>query len=126
MPETKRMHVVVSALVLALLLALLGLSMMPRPANGQVNSSPDGAARGERIVQQKCSKCHATGRADLSPNPKAPPFRDVGRNYPPEHLAEALAEGIITGDNDMPEFKFGPRDVDAIIDYLAAMAAGNK
>ena len=57
------------------------------------------------------------------PNPKAPPFRDIGKLYPLEHLAEALAEGIITGDNDMPEFKFGPNDIDAIISYLSAMSA---
>ena len=78
--------------------------------------------RGESIVQANCSRCHATGRSDASPNPKAPPFRDVGKHYPLEHLAEALAEGIITGDNDMPEFKFNPRDVDAIIEYLSAMS----
>lgn len=80
-------------------------------------------ARGQQIVQEKCSRCHATGKADASPNPKAPPFRIVGRIYPVEHLAEALAEGISTGAPEMPQFKFDPRDVDAIIDYLNAMAA---
>lgn len=102
-------------------------AMAVSPAMAQ--AGPDGdvgasVARGERIVQARCSRCHATGRADASPNPKAPPFREVGKLYPVEHLAEALAEGITTGDNDMPEFKFGPRDVDAIIDYLGAMSAG--
>lgn len=83
----------------------------------------DHSARGLKLVQEKCARCHATGRADVSPDPKAPPFRNVGKNYPPEHLAEALAEGIVTGDNNMPEFKFDPRDVDAIIDYLAMISS---
>ncbi len=80
-------------------------------------------ARGMKIVEAKCARCHATGRSDASPNPKAPPFRDVAKLYPVEHLAEALAEGIVTGDNDMPEFKFGPKDIDAIIDYLNTMSS---
>jgi cytochrome c len=125
MAEIRRVHIIATGLLLSLLLALVVVLMVPRAAHGQSSSPAQGVARGERIVQQKCSRCHATGRADQSPNPKAPPFRDVGKNYPPEHLAEALAEGIITGDNEMPEFKFGPQDVDAIIDYLAAMAASN-
>ena len=82
----------------------------------------DDVARGQQIVEAKCSRCHATGRADASPNPKAPPFRAVGKLYPLDHLAEALAEGIVTGDNNMPEFQFGPADVDAIISYLNAMS----
>ncbi len=81
------------------------------------------AERGMKIAQEKCARCHATGKADVSPDPKAPPFRNVGKNYPPEHLAEALAEGIVTGHNDMPEFKFDPRDVDAIIDYLEMISS---
>ena len=93
---------------------------------GSAQGQGTGVARGQQIVQEKCARCHATGRADASPNPKAPPFREVGRLYPPEHLAEALAEGILTGDNDMPQFRFNPRDVDAIIDYLNAMAASGE
>lgn len=109
---------IAAMLVIAVLIAI----SMPRSAKGQDSS----VARGEKIVQAKCARCHATGRTDQSPDPKAPPFRNVGKLYPLEHLGEALAEGIITGDNNMPEFRFGPRDVDAIIEYLASMAAGRK
>ncbi len=88
-----------------------------------VSAQPNDAERGMKIAQEKCARCHATGKADVSPDPKAPPFRSVGKTYPPEHLAEALAEGIVTGDNAMPEFKFDPRDVDAIIDYLEMISS---
>lgn len=102
----------------ALAIVFCGVAAGIAPADAQ-NSD---FARGMKIVEAKCARCHATGRTDASPNPKAPPFRDVAKLYPVEHLAEALAEGIITGDNDMPEFKFGPKDIDAIIDYLNAMS----
>jgi mono/diheme cytochrome c family protein len=100
------------------LAATLGV-VAPQTASAQ----PNDAERGMKLAQEKCARCHATGKADVSPDPKAPPFRNVGKNYPPEHLAEALAEGIVTGDNAMPEFKFDPRDVDAIIDYLEMISS---
>jgi hypothetical protein len=50
--------------------------------------------------------------------PKAPPFRTLGKRYPVEHLAEALAEGIRTGHPDMPEFEFSSPDIGALITYL--------
>lgn len=107
-------------------LALLCLAALQLPGtSGSAAAQEAAAARGLKIAQEKCARCHATGKRDASPDPKAPPFRNVGRNYPPEHLAEALAEGIVTGANDMPEFKFDPRDVDAIIEYLAEISSGN-
>lgn len=83
-------------------------------------------ARGQKIAQEKCSRCHAIGKADASPERKAPPFREIGKRFPLEHLSEALAEGIVTGDNDMPEFKFEPRDIEAILDYIAEMSSGGR
>ncbi len=49
---------------------------------------------------------------------KAPPFRDLHKRYPVENLQEALGEGIATGHVAMPEFRFEPKQVDEIIDYL--------
>jgi cytochrome c len=74
--------------------------------------------RGKRVVEANCSRCHATGPDGASHHPEAPPFRDVVKRYPPEMLAEALAEGISSGHPDMPEFVFEPGDIGAIIAYL--------
>jgi len=63
------------------------------------------AETGRAIVKEKCARCHATGLNDKSPHEKAPPFRDVATRYPSENLAEALAEGIVSGHPDMPVFK---------------------
>lgn len=76
------------------------------------------AARGFDLLTSNCARCHAIGEDDQSPNEKAPPFREVVKKYDPDALEEALAEGIVTGHNDMPEFAFEPADVTAIIAYL--------
>ena len=44
-----------------------------------------------------------------SPHRQAPPFRDVVERYPVEDLEELLAEGIVSGNPDMPEFTFEPK-----------------
>jgi mono/diheme cytochrome c family protein len=104
---------------IAVVVALAAAAFGARPASAQ----DENAARGQKIAQEKCARCHAIGRSDTSPDPKAPPFRRIGKGYPLEHLGEALAEGIVTGDNAMPEFKFNPRDIDAILDYMAELGA---
>lgn len=78
--------------------------------------------RGHEIAARECARCHAVTRAGSSPHSKAPPFRDLPRKYPVEHLAESLAEGIVVGHNDMPEFLFEPDDVEALLAYIASLA----
>ncbi|MCA3561281.1 MAG: c-type cytochrome [Aestuariivirga sp.] len=76
------------------------------------------AARGFDLLRSNCARCHAIDASSTSPNGKAPPFRNVVKKYDPDALQEALAEGIVTGHNNMPEFAFEPDDVTAIIAYL--------
>jgi cytochrome c len=78
--------------------------------------------QGAALVAANCGRCHATGATGTSPNAKAPPFREVVKRYDPRSLEEALAEGIVTGHNEMPEFVFSPDDVSAIIAYLQSLA----
>jgi cytochrome c len=77
--------------------------------------------RGEMLVVRHCGGCHAVGAAGASPEPAAPPFRELHRRYDPEMLAEALAEGLLTGHPMMPEFRFPPDDVRAVIRYLQSI-----
>ena len=74
--------------------------------------------RGHTLVE---AACHAVGRFDATPWKSAPPLREVHKRYPVEDLAEALAEGLITGHPSKPEFRFDARDVDDIIDYLKSL-----
>jgi cytochrome c len=81
-------------------------------------TAPDTVAKGRAILEANCARCHAIGMDDTSHHEEAPPFRVVVTRYPPEDLAEALAEGIISGHPDMPEFVFQPDQIEAILAYL--------
>lgn len=78
---------------------------------------------GEAIAKANCSRCHAIGRRGSSPNPKSPPFRMLARKYPLSDLQEALAEGILVGHEgeEMPRFAFSPRQIEALLAYLASV-----
>ena len=79
--------------------------------------------KGEVLVKENCSRCHAIGKEGDSPHKEAPPFRTLSKRYPIEDLAESLAEGIVSGHPDMPIFVFSPHDVEAIIEYLQSLQA---
>jgi cytochrome c len=79
--------------------------------------------KGEVLVKENCSRCHAVRREGDSPHKEAPPFRTLASRYPIEDLAESLAEGIVSGHPDMPVFVFSPHDVEAIIEYLQSIQA---
>jgi cytochrome c len=77
--------------------------------------------RGELLLRENCSRCHAIGKEGESLHPQAPPFRTLSSRYPIEDLSESLAEGIVSGHPDMPIFVFSPQDIEAIIDYLQSI-----
>lgn len=76
---------------------------------------------GRAIARENCARCHAIGMDDTSAHKKAPPFRDVVERYPSEDLAEALAEGIVSGHPDMPVFIFQPPQIEGFIAYLDSL-----
>lgn len=77
--------------------------------------------QGESLLRRDCGGCHAVGRRGESPRAGAPAFRELSRRYDVESLGEALAEGLMTGHPEMPEFRFRPDDVDAILAYLRSI-----
>ena len=86
-------------------------------------SASDPATLGFELLRANCARCHAIDAESQSPEPKAPPFRDVVKRYDPAALEEALAEGIVTGHENMPEFEFEPEQVSAIVAYLDTLKA---
>jgi len=84
-------------------------------------ADPAQLKRGEELLQRDCSRCHAVGRTGESPHKGAPAFRNLSKRYPIQSLEEALAEGIVSGHPDMPEFSFDAADVGAIIAYLKSI-----
>lgn len=97
---------------------MLALSVQPGSslADGEVE-------RGRAYAEKNCGRCHATGAEDVSPLEKAPVFRSFVERWPVEYLAESLAEGIVTGHADMPEFKLSP---DEITDFLAYLNSWHR
>jgi mono/diheme cytochrome c family protein len=81
------------------------------------------ADRGRAIAQKQCARCHAIGPEGASPMGLAPPFRNLSQRYPIEMLAEALAEGIVTGHPAMPAFALHPRDIDALLTYIDGLGS---
>lgn len=77
--------------------------------------------RGRNFVRVHCADCHEIGRSGPSPLKEAPPFRELHNRYPVENLAEAFADGIVTGHPSMPEFRLEPDQIDNLLAYLKSL-----
>ena len=93
------------------------LLLAAAPAASEESLVDDGLV----LAVESCARCHAIADERESPHEDAPPFRTLSQNYPVEALAEALAEGIVSGHPDMPEFVFEPDEVAALIAYLESV-----
>lgn len=77
--------------------------------------------KGRKLAAAYCAKCHNIHKIGKSPLAIAPPFRTLHERYPVETLAEALAEGIMTGHPTMPQFTFEPDQIGALIAFLQSL-----
>lgn len=91
-----------------------------RPSR-MMNATPDQVEGGRRIVELQCVSCHAVRSNDTSHNPDAPPLRTLAERYPVTGLPEAFALGIMKGHPDMPDFRFTPPQINAILAYLESV-----
>jgi cytochrome c len=91
--------------------------------SGGAKEANDPVNQGYDLLRTNCARCHAIDQVSLSPEAKAPPFRDVVKKYEPVALEEALAEGIVTGHEQMPQFAFEPEQISAIVAYLDTLKA---
>jgi mono/diheme cytochrome c family protein len=98
-------------------LSFVAFLLLAGPSAGQ-DAAPE---RGRALAEENCARCHAVGRDDQSPLAEAPPFRTLHERYPVESLAEALAEGILTGHRDMPQFAFEPEEIEDLLQYLKSL-----
>jgi mono/diheme cytochrome c family protein len=79
------------------------------------------AARGKKILQERCSRCHSVEASGESPLVGAPPMRDVYARYAPRELTAELSEGMVSRHKEMPQIDFSDEDVAAIMAYLYAL-----
>ncbi|HMA55960.1 MAG TPA: cytochrome c [Pseudolabrys sp.] len=99
--------------VLAIVSVLLAVAAGDAAAQTQ-----DPVRRGRALVNEFCSDCHAIGKSGKSPHESAPPFRTLGRSFDLDQFPRRLERGISSGHPDMPEFKFGLDDAQAVRAYL--------
>jgi cytochrome c len=102
-------------------IALVGCSHAPRGEEEDLGASPAEIAAGQKMAEEQCGTCHAVARDTQSPMRNAPPFSYLGRNYPISSLAEALAEGIITGHDGMPEWELEPAEIRGLLGYIQSV-----
>lgn len=117
MPFSSRNVLVVTAIILATIV----LTMFAMAAPAFANSDTNRIVSGRTFVETHCARCHAIDREDQSPMALAPPLRDLHKLYPIENLAEAFAEGIVTGHDGMPEFELDTDQIDALMAYLEGL-----
>jgi len=79
------------------------------------------AERGQTFARANCAHCHSIDKVSPSPLAIAPPFRTLHQRYPVEMLEEALAEGIVTGHANMPEFRLEPDQIGNLIAFLKTL-----
>ncbi len=101
--------------ILALALCLAAL------APAAARASPASIERGRWLAQANCAACHAVARERSSPDPTAPPFRNLRQAYPARNLDEIFAEGVLRNHSAMPQFAPGPDDIGDLLDYLKSI-----
>ena len=108
------------AFALVLLIGILATGQ----GHADTEPGPGDANRGAELARAHCGRCHGLGRTGESPNPQAPPFRELARRYPLENLEEALAEGISVGHEgvEMPEFQFAPEQIDDLLAFIRGLS----
>jgi mono/diheme cytochrome c family protein len=77
--------------------------------------------RGKAIAQGLCGQCHAIDRNGDSPHPAAPRFRSLEDRIDLGKLSRRIREGLLTGHEDMPMFRFDRDDADAMVAYIRSI-----
>ncbi len=86
-----------------------------------VSQAESAQERGNVIAQGLCSRCHAIEKTGDSPLPAAPSFRSLDARTDLSKLARRIREGLLTGHEDMPMFRFDRDDADAMVAYIRSI-----
>src|SRR6266496_3980066 len=103
----------------SLIIKLVAAALLVIQASiGQAETSQQ---RGAVIARGLCSRCHAIDKTGNSPHPAAPRFRSLDNRTDLSKLARRIREGLLTGHEDMPMFRFGRDDADAMVAYIRSI-----
>ena len=80
------------------------------------------AGEGEDLAQRLCAACHAIGRAERSPIPVAPSFRQMeSRVGDLDQLIGRFQDGVIAGHPEMPAFVLREHEARALVAYMRSL-----
>jgi mono/diheme cytochrome c family protein len=99
----------------ALVLILLSATALPALAQ------PAAVARGQRLAESVCAKCHAIGRKGDSPAQGAPRFRDLTALNNGRSIDEIFAKGVLVLHPGMPSLAMSDREQDDLLAYLRSL-----
>ena len=102
-------------LALFSLVLLFGVAVSPSAMAQQVGDSGAGAA----YAKQYCSKCHAIGDTQISPEPKAPRFKDIANT--PGMTPVVLDVWLRTPHVYMPNIVVEADQIDNVIAYILSL-----
>ena len=117
---TKR-HLPSVALVSALICFGAPLKAAETAQNPPAPTAEQLVTAGQKLAKEKCAKCHSIAKQGGSPHKDAPPFRTFASKWPLSFLEESLAEGIVTGHEDMPEVVFSPKEIGEFLEFLGSL-----
>jgi mono/diheme cytochrome c family protein len=80
-----------------------------------VGNAADGAA----YAKQVCAQCHAIDRTGTSPEPTAPPFRDVANT--PGITGTALTVWLSTSHPTMPNIVLERHDMENVVAFILSL-----
>jgi mono/diheme cytochrome c family protein len=95
--------------------AALALLALPAHAAEDIESVREGG----RIADALCARCHATGRALVSPVEPAPAFRRLAED--PALTEQAIRTLLRTSHETMPDIILDTRQRDAVAAYIKSL-----
>ena len=104
-------------------LTAIGWTLVLVAGAGCATVSPHSIAKGRRLAEANCSRCHAIAGAAQSPMPGAPRFSELMNLSQGRSLEEIFAEATLTQHAPMPNFLGDDKAMADLLDYLRSVQA---
>ena len=107
---------ITAAIVLAVVLALLLMSMFSRSAAAQINDP----ASGHKLAERLCVSCHAIGGGASGPmRADVPGFTSIANR--PGQTSEAIAGKIVVPHPEMPQIQLTRNEIASLAAYIMSL-----
>ena len=78
---------------------------------------------GRALATRNCGPCHAVTRTGQSPNPAAPPFRELTQRRPGINIIDIVLLAWSRPHREMPDFSFDTGNSREILGYIESLQA---